>query len=211
MHTISTPQPATATPGGTDHSSGFEPIPTRIKDIPPLIIQPDDQPTLQVRNQIGETLDDLGSKLAAIHNTAAEGWLSQGNYEKALSHMAAAVSMVPTNLAYLHQYGVVCYLTGEDDRAIECFTALLKTEPASGDALFNLGMVLFGQERFAEAEDCFRRSLEVDPNHAECWNNRGVCLFKQGRIEDGRDCFQKALSLEPQNQDALYNLNKMGV
>ena len=210
MRTISIPQLATATPGDTDRGSGFNPIPARIKDIPPLIIQPDDQPTQQVRDQISATLDDLGRKLAGIHNTAAEGWLSQGNYEKALAHMAAAVSMMPTNLEYLHQYGVVCYLTGEDDRAIECFTALLKTEPTNADTLFNLGMVLFGKEKFAEAEDCFRRSLETSPNHAECWNNRGVCLFKQGRIEDGRDCFQRALSLEPQNQDALYNLNKMG-
>ena len=198
------------TTGDADTSSGFDPIPTRIKDVPPLIIRPDDQATQQVQEQIGGTLDDLGVKLAAIHSTAAEGWLSQGNYEKALVHMAAAVSIVPTNTSYLHQYGVICYLTGEDDRAIECFTSLLKAEPTNADTLFNLGMVLFGKERFAEAEDCFRRSLDTDPNHAECWNNRGVCMFKLGRVDEGRECFEKALSLEPQNQDALFNLDKLG-
>ncbi|MHC4078199.1 MAG: tetratricopeptide repeat protein [Planctomycetota bacterium] len=208
MQTLPTQQ--TTGDRGITGSSGFSPIPTRIKDLPPLIIEPDDHVMQQVQQQIGGTLEDLGIKLAAIHNTAAEGWLSQGNYEKALLHMAAAVSMVPSNVDYLHQYGVVCYLTGEDDRAIECFTTLLQTQPTNPDTLFNLGMVLFGKEKFAEAEECFRRSLEADPNHAECWNNRGVCLFKQGRVEEGRNCFQKALSLEPENEDARFNLEQTG-
>lgn len=208
MQTLSTQQPTGGS--GITGGSGFSPIPTRIKDLPPLIIEPDDQVMQQVQQQIGGTLEDLGTKLAAIHNTAAEGWLSQGNYEKALLHMAAAVSMVPSNVDYLHQYGVVCYLTGEDDRAIECFTTLLQNQPTNPDTLFNLGMVLFGKEKFTEAEDCFRRSLEADPSHAECWNNRGVCLFKQGRVEDGRNCFQQALSLEPGNEDARFNLEQVG-
>ena len=173
-------------------------------------MEPDDQATQQVREQIGSTLEDLGTKLASVHNTAAEGWLSQANYEKALIHMAAATSMVPSNMDYVHQYGVVCYLAGEDERAIESFTACLRSQPTNADTLFNLGMVLFGKEKFAEAEECFRRSLETDPNHAECWNNRGVCLFKQGRSEEAQNCFEKVLSLEPGNEDAKYNLEKTG-
>ncbi len=208
MQTIPSPTPMTATPGASD--SGFRPIPTRIQDIPPLIIEPDNPAMQQVQQQISGTLDDLDTKLAAIHNTAAEGWLSQADYERALVHMAAAVSMVPQNLEYLHQYGVVCYLAGEDDRAIECFTTLLGTQPTNADVLFNLGMVLFGKEKLAEAEGCFSRSLETDPNHAECWNNRGVSVFKQGRVQDAADCFQKALALEPDNEDARHNLEKMG-
>lgn len=200
------PTPTTAP---TTARSGFQSIPTRIKDlrdaqaVPPLVVDPIGDSTKQA---ICESLAELGARLAEVHRTAAEAFLSQALYAKALPHLEAASTFAPTEMEYQHQLGFVRYLNGDDVGAINAFNTVLAADGNNAEAWFNLGMVLFGQNQFAEAEDCFRRSLENNPNEAQTWNNRGVCLWRLGRVPDGRACFQRALQIDPNDQDAIYNL-----
>ncbi len=185
-------------------SSGFEPIPNRIQNPPPLVVTPENE---QVKAEVVSSLQDLGQKLATIHRTSAEAYMAQQMYSDAVIHLEAALSMLPGNLEVLNQLGFARYVAGNDVGAIECFELLLQAQPNNGDALFNLGMVLFGQEQYAKADECFRRSLEIDANHAETWNNRGVCQFKLNNKQAAASCFNKAISIDPQNEDASYNLS----
>jgi len=187
--------------------TGFLPIPTRIRDVrdaqvPPLVVAPlnEQQPV------VGEALGELAIKLAEVHRTAAEAWLSQGSYEKALPHLESAATFAPSEAEYTHQLGFVRYVTGDDVGAINAFNTVLAQDGSNAEAWFNLGMVLFGQNQFTEAEDCFRRALENNGSDAQTWNNRGVCLWKLARPADARACFQRALQLDPTDQDAKHNL-----
>ena len=183
--------------------SGFNPIPTRITDLPPLII---DRSEIELKSQVTESLRDLGTNLAGIHRTAAEAYLSQGMQAEALPHLEAAVTFAPTVTEYRNQLGFDRYLLGDDAGAIEAFEVVLSTEPNQPDALFNLGMVLFGQEKATEAEECFRRSLEINSDDAQAWNNRGVCLQRMGQVTEAKACFDRALQVDPEDSDAKFNL-----
>lgn len=196
MHTIQTPrvQPVEV---------GFTPIPTRIKDLPPLVVDTTESAT---KKQVVTHLDDLGKRLAQIHRTSAEGYLSQGLYAEALPHLEAAATFAKEVAEYHNQLGFVRYVCGNDQGAITSFQRALQLQPTNSDGWFNLGMVQYGQGRFAEAEDSFRTSLEHQPNHAETWNNRGVALHRLGRLQDARVCFQRALQIDPNNADAKANL-----
>ena len=207
--TIKTPT-ATVSPT-TPTNSGFPTIPTRIRDtreqLPPLVVTPAaEQEKALVRQSLGE----LGIKLAEIHRTAAEAWLSQSAYEQALPHLEAAATFSPSESEYQLQLGFVRYLLGDDIGAINSFNAVLAVETGNAEAWFNLGMVLFGQEQFGEAEDCFRRASEVESGDAQTWNNRGVCLWKLDRTAEARGCFQKALQIDPNDADAQFNLQNVG-
>jgi Flp pilus assembly protein TadD len=201
-----TPTP-TITPA-TSQRNGFATIPTRIRDVreaqvPPLVVEPmAEQNKAIVRQSLGE----LGIKLAEIHRTAAEAWLSQSAYAEALPHLEAAATFSPGEAEYQMQLGFVRYVTGDDVGAINAFNTVLANDGTNAEAWFNLGMVLFGQQQFAEAEDCFRHTCELEPNDAQTWNNRGVCLWKLDRGVDARSCFQKALAIDANDQDAIYNL-----
>lgn len=193
--------------------SGFQPIPTRIRDLreggqtPPLVVEPMGG---EQRAAVQQTLGELATRLAEIHRTAAEAYLSQGLYEAALPHLEAASTFAPGEPEYLHQTGIVRYLAGDDVGAIEAFKAVLATDAGNGDAWFNLGMVLFGQNQFGEAEGCFAKAIESAPDDAQTWNNRGVCLWQLQRVQDARTCFQRALQIDPADQDARFNLASMG-
>lgn len=185
---------------------GFNPIPTRITELPPLII---DRSEAAVTSQVTESLRDLSTNLAEIHRTAAEAYLSQGMRPEAIPHLEAAVTFAPTVIEYQNQLGFVCYLLGDDKGAIESFQTVLATDQKHPDALFNLGMVMFGKDQLAEAEECFRRSLEVNANDPQVWNNRGVCLQRLARIAEARACFERALQIDPNDSDAKFNLEQM--
>lgn len=206
--TTMTKNPA-PTPSAIPQRSGFQTIPTRIRDVrdsqvPPLVVTPiAEQDKALIRQSLGE----LGSKLAEIHRTAAEAYLSQALYDQALPHLTSAATFAPTETEYQLQLGFVRYLTGDDAGAIASFNAVLALDGNCAEAWFNLGMVLFGQGQFAEAEDCFRRSTDIQPNDAQTWNNRGVCLWKTNRSADAKLCFQKALQIDPTDQDAVFNLS----
>jgi Flp pilus assembly protein TadD len=182
---------------------GFTPIPTRIKDTPPLVV---DTTESESKKAVVSHLGDLAQRLAQIHRTAAEGYLSQGMYSEALPHLEAAVTFAKDNAEYQNQLGFVRYICGDDQGAVGSFQRALELQPANPDGWFNLGMVQYGQGRFAEAEDSFRISTEHAPNNPETWNNRGVALHRLGRINDARICFQRALQIDPSNADAKANL-----
>jgi Flp pilus assembly protein TadD len=195
----------------TPQRTGFPSIPTRIRDVrdaqvPPLVVEPaSEQNKAAVRQSLGE----LSVKLAEIHRTAGEAYLSQSLYEQALPHLEAAATFSPGEFEYQMQLGFVRYVTGDDVGAINSFNAVLAQDTGNAEAWFNLGMVLFGQNQYAEAEDCFRRAGEIEPDNAQTWNNRGVCLWQLQRVADARVSFQKALQIDPNDTDAKFNLNNV--
>lgn len=191
--------------------TGFPTIPTRIRDtreaqVPQLVVEPVGE---QHKELVRQSLGELGNKLAEVHRTAAEAWLSQSCYAEALPHLEAAATFGSGDNDYQQQLGFVRYLAGDDVGAINAFNTVLANDSGNSEAWFNLGMVLFGQEQFTEAEDCFRHTSEIEPNDAQTWNNRGVCLWKLNRIPDARTCFQQALQIDPNDQDAIYNLQNI--
>lgn len=186
--------------------SGFEPIPTRIREIPPLIVE---QEQNAIRDQVTEQLANLGQRLATVHRAGAEAYLSQGMYEEARPHAEAAATFAPQNAEYHNQLGFIRYVLGDDAGAIESFEQVLSMQADQPDALFNLGMIRFGSQDFAQAEQCFRRSLQLNANDAETWNNLGVSLHGLGRAADARTCFQQCLQIDPANEDAKINLESV--
>ncbi|MHC5064989.1 MAG: tetratricopeptide repeat protein [Planctomycetota bacterium] len=202
---VVTPNPGqTQNPGGNPAGGdGFAKIPTRIKDLAPLVVE---DTSSEVRAQIIDGLQELNSHVAVVHRNAAEAYISQNHYENALPHLEAAATFAPDVMEFRNQLGFVQFINGQDDAAIQSFQVVLAQNPQQPDALFNLGMVLFGRSEFVQAEECFRRSLEIDPNDAETWNNRGACLFQSGRASDAEVCFRRALEIDPNNEDAKINL-----
>lgn len=210
--TTMTNAPATKTPASLPPRSGFQPIPTRIRDVrdgqvPPLVVE---RAADAEKSQVRESLAELGVKLAEIHRVAAEAYLSQGSYEQALPHLESAATFGPGEPEYRLQLGFVRYVTGDDVGAIDAYNAVIAADATNGEAWYSLGMVLFGQEQHSGAEDCFRRAAEIHPKDAQVWNNRGVCLWRMSRLTEARKCFEQALQLDPQDGDARYNLAAIG-
>ena len=201
-----TTAPQNATPSNPLAIGEFPAIPTRIQDVPELIVEKADP---QIEEEIVENLTNLGQRLGTIHLTAAEAYLSQSRYAEAVPHIEAAVGMDPSDVDNLNQLGYVRYLAGDDKGAILALERVLDIDSVNSDALFNIGMISFGLEDLETAEEAFRACSQQDADNPEVWNNFGVTLFKRGKGAEARTCFQQSLAIDPENEDALYNLQSV--
>lgn len=200
-------QPDTGPSHAKSNPAGMQPIPARIGGKPsPLVVDGADS---EIRAAIVDLLNEFAVKIAVVHRTAAEAYLSQDMYCEALPHLETAVRFAPEEAEFKNQLGFVHYLAGNDDAAAEAFRAVLAADANNPDALFNLGMVSFGRGDVTTAATCFRDAAQVRGDDAEIWNNLGVCMHRIGAIDNAKACFQQALQIEPENQDAIHNLQSL--
>jgi len=188
---------------------GFAPIPTRIRDVAPLIIEPESKIDPSTREEIVSNLTVMGANLAGVHRTTAEAFLSQDLYKEAIPHLECAVKLEPDNIEYWNQLGFVAYLAGSDELAIQAFQGVIGRDAKQPDAIYNLGMVLFSKSMFTQAENCFAAYLELNPQDSQGWNNRGVCFHQIGKLDEARQCFTQALQINPGDSDAQFNLQSI--
>jgi len=88
-----------------------------------------------------------------------------GRYEDAAEEYEKALELAPGHrgasfrLAYIHS------LRGEEDRALEYYSALAASPAAYVNALLNFGVFLEDRREYEKAIECFRKVLQVDPGH----------------------------------------------
>jgi hypothetical protein len=71
----------------------------------------------------------------------------------------------------LHNAGVQCSETGNEDRAIENYNKALALDPKRGDTLYNLGLIYKYRGEWRESFDLNARAREVQPSdEATLWN-----------------------------------------
>lgn len=203
MNVTDTPQQASTTTDTPITDDGnFNPIPTRMKDLAPLVVEPDDE----VKELVHEQLGALENQILTVHAVAAEAYMSQASYEQALRHVRVAVEFSPGDIQMQNQLGFLQYLTGDDDGAIQSFMEVIAVNPEQPDALCNLGMVTFGQGKFEDAQRWFTLAVHQIPDDAELWNNLGASVFQSGKPQEAVPFFRKCLELDPANEDAKANL-----
>jgi tetratricopeptide (TPR) repeat protein len=73
--------------------------------------------------------------------------------------------------ANLHNAGMECSETGNEDGAIENYNKALELDPKRGDTLYNLGLIYKYRGGWAESFDFNARAREIQPDdEATLWN-----------------------------------------
>ena len=100
-----------------------------------------------------------------------------------------------------------CYAaSGEPEKAVEAYRAVVKIRPGDAKAWNNLGTTLDELDRLKEAVEAYDRALAAKPDYAAAMNNRGVSLEKMGETKQAAAMFKQAIQLEPEFAAAHNNL-----
>jgi tetratricopeptide (TPR) repeat protein len=102
--------------------------------------------------------------------------------------------------------GVHFTLTGEYERAVRAFQAVLVDEPHSGRAWAYLGMALAHLGRSAEAEAALARSLSLSPGNGEAWFHLGISRGLRGEWQDAATALRRAVAYLPDDMVAWHRL-----
>ncbi|MEQ9448312.1 MAG: tetratricopeptide repeat protein, partial [Rhodospirillaceae bacterium] len=118
------------------------------------------------------------------------------------------------SIAETLQKAFQAHQAGQLSKAVRLYDAVLKKDPAQGDALNLKGIILQTRERHAEALALFERAAAALPNFPDVPFNMANTLKALERNDEALAAYDKACALNPGYADARLNagtlLHKLG-
>lgn len=142
---------------------------------------------------------DLG---ATLHVQIARCYKEEGNVEKEVEHLQAAVDADPLNHTVRTLLAMEVIEMGEADRGLELLGAVDESAIASPDVFYNIGVSLLNKGKPNEAIEYFTKAVKVDSSYTDGYYQRGLTYFGLQKIEEARGDFQRVLELAPEGAQA---------
>ena len=91
------------------------------------------------------------------------------------------------------------------EKAIDCFSELLRLEPNHRLGLVSRGSAYLKLDSIGDAVKDFDRAIDADPNYARAYHLRGIAKEKSGDNENALADISKAIQLDPEYGVAYYS------
>jgi tetratricopeptide (TPR) repeat protein len=131
-----------------------------------------------------------------INNFAAQVALRKGNLEAAAKHIEKAVTVLGDLPAVRVNQGVLFYLRGNINKALDALSAEKRDDP-EGVMANCAGNLLVRSKRFEEADEKYRQALSADPDNFEYLCNRASCLMELGLYGEADSLLARAHRIAP--------------
>ena len=129
-----------------------------------------------------------------LFNKALES-VKDGNRDKAIEQLKAALAIHPTFAAALNGLGVQYLKLGKYEAASEAFTKALKLAPDNFNLHLNNGISLFSLNRHAEAETQFAAALAKNEASGTAHLYRARALIALNRLDDAAIDLKRAIEI----------------
>lgn len=116
------------------------------------------------------------------------------------------LQQVPRECNTLHLRGVIHYMEGNYDAAVNWVGKAIAANPRMPDYYNTLGNVLRAQGARDMAIEQYRKALSIAPEHPVALNNFANVLVEEGQYEAAVQCYREALALKADYAEAWLGL-----
>ena len=98
--------------------------------------------------------------------------------------------------------------TGDTDKAVELFKAVLQEDPRSAEAHNWLGVAYAQKNHLLDSIAEFQQAVDLNPEYLDAYSNLASTLARAKRFDEAVRVFRSALALAPQNVELRLNLSR---
>jgi tetratricopeptide (TPR) repeat protein len=131
-----------------------------------------------------------------VRNFAAQICLSRGDLDEAAAHLEIAGRLLGDAPDIRVNQGVLFYLQGFMDKALEVLSPPDQEDP-QGVMANCAGNLLVRAGRFEDADPYYRRALALAPDNTEYYRNRASCLIELGLYGEAGETLERACGIAP--------------
>jgi len=142
---------------------------------------------------------------------AADAAIEQGNLREARSHLEMLQARDPADTSVAMKLGILLVRSGEFDRAVALFRAIVAREPDNTDAIVDLAGALLGSGAAADAAGYFQQAIDRGARGPLAWNGLAFAKQQSGDRIGAAAAMRESLRIEPNQPDiivALKNLDR---
>jgi tetratricopeptide (TPR) repeat protein len=107
---------------------------------------------------------------------------------------------LPPGERYWVEAGFHMNVTGDIEKVVSAYRALLELEPDNTGRLGNLAWTYFLLRDYARAEEMYRRQFELDSLAFDSWGSLARSLFNQGKFDDAWETLRQYEQRHPEHQ-----------
>ena len=132
-------------------------------------------------------------------------WKEEGELERALEDLNAAIRLDPYASAWLRNRGMVYKELQELDRAIRDFGEAIRFDPQDALSYNNRGIAYKVKNEYDKAISDYSEAIRLDPQWSAAYFNRGNAQKAKREYDKAVKDYSEAIRLDPQWSDAYFN------
>lgn len=128
------------------------------------------------------------------------------DFETAEKHCHRALTLEPDNADVHVALGYLFRYSGQYERALASYRAVLATAPFNADALRGMGVTYWDMGLAEKAEEQFKLLIEIEPGYWDNYQKLGNLYFNMGRFTDAAADYEIQSNLVRDKAPVLNNL-----
>jgi tetratricopeptide (TPR) repeat protein len=149
--------------------------------------------------------DRSAEERAEAHALLAQIHESNGEAERAVAELSAAIALSPGDASLFIHRGNLLAARGDVEGAIDDYNAAARLNPGDAAVYYNRGNAYEQSGRYREAIADYDKAIGIEPGYAEAFNNRGLAYHNLREFPAALADFERALALAPDDADIYYN------
>lgn len=123
--------------------------------------------------------------------------MDTNQYAEAAEQLDAAAKLAPDNDEIWVNLGLCLKKTGDNEKAVQCFTKTIAINPDTRTAWVRRGEIRMYAGQYQEAIPDFNEAIRRWPDFYKSYYYLGGCLYRIGKKTEARQAFEKAVELNP--------------
>lgn len=152
--------------------------------------------------EIYETLYQKYPQATQILPLVARAYYGEGQYDKAIENLRAALEKDPNSNEVKLLLGNVLLAKGSADEGRQILSTVDESKITSPDVWLNVGIALLNQNKPAEAIAYFTKAIEKFPQTGDSYYYRALAELQQGQNPAAKADLEKYIQIAPDTPEA---------